>query len=58
MGQLGKIHVVNTRAYLEASRHVMIQHGEYTDAEVDVLSEWTIYRPNAPHHSLMTRTRC
>jgi len=38
MGQLGKIHVVNTKAYLEAGRYVMVEHGGYTDAEVDVLS--------------------
>lgn len=40
MGQLGKIHVVNTKAYLEAGRYVMVEHGGYTDAEVDVLSMW------------------
>jgi hypothetical protein len=39
MGQLGKIHVVNTRAYLDAGRYVLTEHGGYTDAEVDVLSE-------------------
>jgi hypothetical protein len=37
MGQLGKIHYINTKAFLEAARHVMIEYGEYTDAEVDVL---------------------
>lgn len=39
MGQLGNIHVVNTKAYLDAGRYVMTRHGGYTDAEVDVLSE-------------------
>jgi hypothetical protein len=37
MGQLGKIHYINTKAFLEAARHVMIEYGEYTDAEVEVL---------------------
>jgi hypothetical protein len=42
MGQLGKIHYINTKAFLEAARHVMIEYGEYTDAEVDVLCELTL----------------
>lgn len=37
MGQLGKIHYINTKAFFEAARHAMIVYGEYTDAEVDVL---------------------
>jgi hypothetical protein len=37
MGQLGKIHVVNTKAYLDSARYVMMEYGEYTGAEVDVL---------------------
>jgi hypothetical protein len=37
MGQLGKIQHINTKAYLEAARHVMVEYGEYTDAEIDVL---------------------
>jgi hypothetical protein len=32
--------MINTKAYLDAGRYVMTQHGGYTDAEVDVLSEW------------------
>ena len=43
MGQLGKIHYINTKAYLEAARHVMVEYGEYTDAEVDVLCTFTFY---------------
>ena len=39
MGQLGKIHVVNTRAFLEAARLVMVEYGGYSDSEVDVLCE-------------------
>jgi hypothetical protein len=42
--QLGAIHRVNTLAYLEAARHGMLHHGEYTDAEVDVLCEYTSVR--------------
>lgn len=37
MGQLGKIHYINTKAFFESARHVMIVHGGYTDAEVDIL---------------------
>lgn len=37
MGQLGKIHYINTKAFLESARHVMVVHGGYTDAEVDIL---------------------
>jgi len=44
MGQLGKIHYINTKAYLEAARHVMVEYGEYTDAEVDVLCTSTLYQ--------------
>lgn len=40
MGQLGKIHYINTKAFLESARHVMVVHGGYTDAEVDVLCEF------------------
>jgi hypothetical protein len=42
MGQLGKIHYINTKAFLEAARHVMVVYGEYTDPEVDVLCESSI----------------
>jgi hypothetical protein len=42
MGQLGKIHYINTKAFLEAARHVMVVYGEYTDPEVDVLCEFSI----------------
>ena len=39
MGQLGKIHGINTKAFLEAARFVMVEYGGYSDAEVDVLGE-------------------
>ena len=41
MGQLGKIHYINTKAFLESARHVMVVHGGYTDAEVDVLCTYS-----------------
>lgn len=42
MGQLGKIHYINTKAFFESARHVMVVHGGYTDAEVDVLCGSTL----------------
>ena len=29
--------MINTKAYLEAARFMMVEYGGYTDAEVDVL---------------------
>ncbi|WVQ80012.1 hypothetical protein IAT38_002113 [Cryptococcus sp. DSM 104549] len=39
MAQLRNIHLINTRAYIDSARYMMIEHGGYTDAEVDVLSK-------------------
>lgn len=44
MGQLGAIHMINTRAYLDSTRYVMVEYGGYTDAEVDVLCESVLGR--------------
>jgi len=53
MGQLGKIHLINTKAFLESARHVMVEHGGYTDAEVDVLSQ--AYMADVEKKNLYTR---
>ena len=39
MGQLGKIHEINTVAYVEAARYALCSLGGYTQAEFEVLSE-------------------
>lgn len=38
MGQLGKIHEINTVAYVEAARYALCALGGYTQAEYEVLS--------------------
>ena len=53
MGQLGKIHLINTRAYLESARHVMVEYGGYSDPEVDVLCEYSGHRGTSEVMRLM-----
>ncbi len=37
--QSSRIHKINTAAYLESARHVLVVYGGYTDAEFDVLGK-------------------
>ncbi len=39
LSQLGAIQLINTTAYLDSSHYVMVEYGEYTESEVDVLCE-------------------
>jgi len=39
MGQLGMIHAVNTRAWVQSAGYIMSVYGGYEDAEIEVLGQ-------------------
>lgn len=40
IGQISRIELMNTMTYLDSMRYWLVEYGGYSDAEVDVLSEW------------------
>nr|XP_019011766.1 uncharacterized protein I206_03872 [Kwoniella pini CBS 10737]OCF50547.1 hypothetical protein I206_03872 [Kwoniella pini CBS 10737] len=42
MKQLSKIHLINLKAWVESTKYMIIEYGEYTDSEFDILSRFTM----------------